>query len=271
MDGRVPGVPDRRRGRPGLVAPGRVDDPCRRPRGPLAGLVTGAVVGTGQWLASRGRLRPVPWIVATAPLGMGIGLLLGARPSSDSQTSLTDVALMGALSGMVLGARPDGGAYRRAPGRRWWWAAAMPLLWALGWIVTTWAGIPMVEQFTIFGASGAVTFSALSGLLLYRLLPPIAYHRRRHCGRRSAAHAAVGMTGVARHVIFGTGAIGLATCEALLRRGETVRMVNRSGTAAVADGVDVVAGDAADPAFTIDVARGATVVYQTSIRRTPAG
>jgi nucleoside-diphosphate-sugar epimerase len=71
------------------------------------------------------------------------------------------------------------------------------------------------------------------------------------------------MTGVARHVIFGTGAIGLATCEALLRRGETVRMVNRSGTAPVPDGVDVAAGDAADPVFTTDVARGATVVYQT--------
>ena len=33
----------------------------------------------------------------------------------------------------------------------------------------------------------------------------------------------------ARHVIFGTGAIGLATLDALRRRGETVRLVNRSG------------------------------------------
>jgi hypothetical protein len=47
----------------------------------------------------------------------------------------------------------------------------MPLLWALGWIVTTLAGIPGDEQFTIFGASGAVTFPTLSGLLLYWLLP----------------------------------------------------------------------------------------------------
>jgi uncharacterized protein YbjT (DUF2867 family) len=31
----------------------------------------------------------------------------------------------------------------------------------------------------------------------------------------------------ARHVIFGTGAIGPATCDALRRRGETVRLVNR--------------------------------------------
>ena len=71
------------------------------------------------------------------------------------------------------------------------------------------------------------------------------------------------MTSGARHVIFGTGAIGLATCAALRSRGETVRMVNRSGTAAVPDGVDVVGGDASEPAFTTDVAAGAAVVYQT--------
>jgi malic enzyme len=34
-----------------------------------------------------------------------------------------------------------------------------------------------------------------------------------------------------RHVIFGTGATGLATMDALRRRGEAVRLVNRSGTA----------------------------------------
>ena len=37
------------------------------------------------------------------------------------------------------------------------------------------------------------------------------------------------MTGTPRHVIFGTGAIGLATLDALRRRGETARLVNRSG------------------------------------------
>jgi nucleoside-diphosphate-sugar epimerase len=67
----------------------------------------------------------------------------------------------------------------------------------------------------------------------------------------------------ARHVIFGTGAIGLATHEALRRRGETVRLVNRSGHAHVAGDVEVVGGDARDPAFTTAVADGASVVYQT--------
>jgi nucleoside-diphosphate-sugar epimerase len=64
-------------------------------------------------------------------------------------------------------------------------------------------------------------------------------------------------------VIFGTGAIGLATMEALRRRGEPVRMVNRSGTAPVGDDVEVLGGDAGDPAFATAAADGAQVVYQT--------
>jgi nucleoside-diphosphate-sugar epimerase len=40
------------------------------------------------------------------------------------------------------------------------------------------------------------------------------------------------MTDTPRHVIFGTGAIGLATLDAL-RRGETARLVNRPGSARV--------------------------------------
>ena len=71
------------------------------------------------------------------------------------------------------------------------------------------------------------------------------------------------MTAAPRHVIFGTGAIGLATLDALRRRGETARLVNRSGATRVPDDVEVVGGDARDPAFTTEVTRGADVVYQT--------
>ena len=31
------------------------------------------------------------------------------------------------------------------------------------------------------------------------------------------------------HVVFGAGAVGMAVAEALVRRGESVRVVNRSG------------------------------------------
>ena len=66
-----------------------------------------------------------------------------------------------------------------------------------------------------------------------------------------------------RHVIFGTGAIGLATLDALRRRGERVRLVNRSGTAPVPNDIEILGGDASDPAFATAAAQGAQVVYQT--------
>ncbi|MGX9901511.1 hypothetical protein ACW0JT_19335 [Arthrobacter sp. SA17] len=65
------------------------------------------------------------------------------------------------------------------------------------------------------------------------------------------------------HVIFGTGAIGLATFDALRRRGRTVRLVNRSGKADVPGDIEVAAGDATDPTFATRAARGAAVIYQT--------
>src|ERR1043166_389770 len=71
------------------------------------------------------------------------------------------------------------------------------------------------------------------------------------------------MTAKPQHVIFGTGAIGLATLDALRRRGESVRLVNRSGTAPVPDDIEVLGGDASDPAVTTAAAQGPQVVYQT--------
>ena len=67
-----------------------------------------------------------------------------------------------------------------------------------------------------------------------------------------------------RHVIFGTGPLAQATMRALLKRGKTITMVNRSGKrpADVPAGVEVTAGDAYNPEFTRSVTKGAAVVYQ---------
>jgi len=67
------------------------------------------------------------------------------------------------------------------------------------------------------------------------------------------------------HVVLGTGAIGRATAEELIRRGNTVRVVNRSGVLdEVSAGMEVVASDLHDPARVREVTRGASVVYQCS-------
>ncbi len=65
------------------------------------------------------------------------------------------------------------------------------------------------------------------------------------------------------HVVLGTGAIGRAIAEELVKRRESVRMVNHSGKMDEApNGVDVVALDLYDPAKVKEVTRGAKVVYQ---------
>jgi hypothetical protein len=149
----------------GRAVAGRLDDPTAAL---LGGAVTGLVIGAGQTLASRGRLDIRTWVPATG-IGMALGLLLGAV-TVGYDTSLGDLALMGALTGLVLGSA-QALALPRGTRRRWLWAAAMPALWALGWTTTTLGGIDVARQWMVFGAYGAVTFSALSGLLLLVLLP----------------------------------------------------------------------------------------------------
>jgi hypothetical protein len=149
----------------GTAVVGRVDTPVAAL---LGGAVAGLVIGAGQAVVSSRRLDPRRWTPATA-VGMSLGLLLGAA-TVDYRTSLADIALMGALTGLVLGVAQAVALPRRTH-QRWIWAAALPLLWVLGWTATTLGGIAVDQQFIVFGAYGAVTFSALSGLLLHRLLP----------------------------------------------------------------------------------------------------
>ena len=69
------------------------------------------------------------------------------------------------------------------------------------------------------------------------------------------------MTTTNTHVVFGTGAIGMALIEQLSSSGEQVRAVNRSGSADVPDGVEVVGGDATSDEFTKEVCADASIVY----------
>ncbi|WP_404380449.1 hypothetical protein LL946_10655 [Knoellia locipacati] len=150
----------------GTAVAGRVDSPWAAL---LGGLGAGAVLGLGQSLLSSGRLPMARWTAVTST-GMGAGLLLGAA-TVDYGTSIGDLAVMGALSGAVLGVAQAVTLPHRTRSR-WVWAVAMPALWAIGWSVSTLViGDAVHEQFTLYGASGAITVSALLGVLLHLLLP----------------------------------------------------------------------------------------------------
>jgi len=62
------------------------------------------------------------------------------------------------------------------------------------------------------------------------------------------------------HVVLGTGAIGTAVAEALVQKGERVRVVNRRGDAAI-PGVEPAAADVSDPGQAREVMAGASVIY----------
>ena len=138
----------------------------------VGGALTGAGLGAVQWWAAEGALgRPAAWIGASA-VGYAVGLAAGAALVG-YDTDLGSLAAHG--PGQRRGARRRPGA-RPRPARdaarsRCRGALAMPVLFALGWSVASVTGIGVDDQFTVFGAGGALVFTLLSGLLLARFTP----------------------------------------------------------------------------------------------------
>ncbi|HEX7255932.1 MAG TPA: hypothetical protein VF236_08400 [Gaiellaceae bacterium] len=66
---------------------------------------------------------------------------------------------MGAVTGVGVGVLQALVLARHRVSGAFWWAVANPPAWALGWLVTSYVITRNVkEQFTNFGASGALVF-----------------------------------------------------------------------------------------------------------------
>ena len=131
------------------------------------GALTGAILGAGQALATRGAFPMLRWAGATV-FGLGLGLAVGATAVGYG-TSGAQLAVMGALTGLGVGLS-QALVLRGHVSRSWRWALANPPLWALGWTVTWALGIDVERQYTVFGASGALVYTILAGVLLRWLL-----------------------------------------------------------------------------------------------------
>jgi hypothetical protein len=147
-----------------LGALGSLDDPATAAGG---GLLAGAVIGGGQWLALRPRGIGRRWIGYTAA-AMGAGTALAASVTG-AGTELADLMLTGLIAGTAVGAAQS---MLLAPSRRVAaaWTAVTGASWSGAWLVT-WAvvGINADQGFYVFGASGALVATALTGLALRRL------------------------------------------------------------------------------------------------------
>ena len=130
----------------------------------VGGFITGVIIGAAEWFALR-RLVSWLWIAATS-IGMTAGLTAGAA-AVDYGIGRGDLLLMGAVTGIGVGVLQALVLARHRVSGAFWWAVTNPVAWALGWLVTSYVISRNVkEQFTIFGASGAIVFGVLTWLLL---------------------------------------------------------------------------------------------------------
>jgi hypothetical protein len=137
----------------------------------IGGLLTGAVLGAAQALAIRFDRREIlTWILATAA-GLAIGLTLGASVV-DFRTGLEDLVVQGSISGLAVGTAQALVLARRTGRVAFLWPVYLAVAWSIGWAVTTSAGVQVEEQFTVFGAAGAVTVTLLTAVL------PVLLHSR---------------------------------------------------------------------------------------------
>lgn len=140
---------------------GDVDGPTAAALGgAAAGAVLGAVQAFVGGIAVDLRVR---WIMSTAA-GLGAGLLTGAA-SVGYRTDATSLVAMGALCGAFVGVA-QGFAIPMPTVHRVAWIVATSVLWAMGWLVTSQVIVDAERQHAVFGSSGALVVSALSGILV---------------------------------------------------------------------------------------------------------
>jgi hypothetical protein len=154
----------------GWAVSGPVDAPAAAL---IGGVITGAGLGAAQWWSAKDVFGDARAWIATSAIAYAAGLVVAAAAVSYN-TDLGSLVAMGAISGVFLGvgqglALAQQGRKRLALA----WGAAMPILLALGWAASTGIGVDVDEQFTVFGAAGAIVFTLLSGLVLARFSPPV--------------------------------------------------------------------------------------------------
>jgi hypothetical protein len=131
-------------------------------------------LGAAQWFAAKDAFGSGGVWVATSAVTYALGLAAGAG-AVGYETDLGSLMAMGAISGLFLGAGQGLALLRQGrPRLAVAWGLAMPALLAVGWAATTVIGVDVADQFTVFGAMGAVVFTLLSGLLLARYRPALA-------------------------------------------------------------------------------------------------
>jgi hypothetical protein len=143
---------------------GSLHDPASAAAG---GLLAGAVIGAGQWLALRSGGIGSRWIGYTAA-AMAAGSALAATVTG-AGTEVADVMLAGLVTGAAVGAAQSSllaSGLRTAAA----WTGVSAAAWSLGWLATSQVIVDIERGYHVFGSSGAAIVTVLTGLALRALV-----------------------------------------------------------------------------------------------------
>jgi hypothetical protein len=136
----------------------------------ISGVIAGAIIGAGQAVAL-GILRPQAlalWVAATA-FGLGIALAAVTAVIGQIETQ-TEAIVLGAISGLALGAGQAALLMRERVASAWMWIVASGVAWAVGWAVTSGIGVALASGWPVYGLSGALVSQLITGAVLWKVL-----------------------------------------------------------------------------------------------------
>jgi hypothetical protein len=136
----------------------------------ISGLIAGAIIGAGQAIAL-GLLRPQAmalWAGATA-IGLGVALAVVTAIIGQIETQ-TEAIVLGAISGLALGAGQAALLMRERVANAWLWVVASAVAWAVGWAVTSGIGVALESGWPVYGLSGALASQVITGVVLWKVL-----------------------------------------------------------------------------------------------------
>ncbi len=142
---------------------GSLHDPVSAATG---GLVAGAIIGGAQWLALRPAGMSPRWVGYTAS-AMAAGSALAATLTG-AGTEVADVMLWGLVTGATVGVAQSA-LLATGPRDAAAWAAVNAAGWSLGWLVTSGVIVDIERGHHVFGSSGALLATLLTGLALRHL------------------------------------------------------------------------------------------------------
>ena len=143
---------------------GSLHDPLSAATG---GLLAGAVIGAAHGFALRADIRR--WTLGTAA-AMSAGTALAAAITG-AGTELADLMLTGLVAGAAVGAAQ--GTLLGGPRLVAAWTAVTAASWATAWLVSsTVIGVHADQGFYVFGSSGAIVATVITGFALRALQAP---------------------------------------------------------------------------------------------------